>query len=414
MARVRVKKEDGTKLISGHCVGALAPFSEGSQGYINEHPDWSSCTDETHKGPPYRSGGGLFIAHEGWKHLPARGVYVRHNDTNWFRGDQYCTQLSASYSYNSQPTPFFSAGWHTEGAARANGTRAISRMRPGNPVANVGQAVTEAARGGVPRNPFSGAYNALRLMRQRSFVENARNAGSDYLNVEFGWKPFLKDLQETVKLTLSLDHRLKQLARDNGKKVRRRLKLPGKPYNGPTSTSSGTALAYALKPTLHSFFYAGGSNKGGLTVSEHGSDDAWVSGAFKYWIPDIGGSAWTKRATAALYGLTPTPSLLWEVLPWSWLIDWHSNVGEILKNLSANAAENLVMEYGFSMFHKYTLKNYEQWTTYIDGSQGRASLAYVKETKVRVLASPYSFDIGLPNYSDRQIAILASLGLTRA
>jgi hypothetical protein len=141
--------------------------------------------------------------------------------------------------------------------------------------------------------------------------------------------------------------------------------------------------------------------------------DEWFEASFRYWIPDIGSPNWTKRATAALFGISPTPSLLWEVLPWSWLSDWFGNVGDVLANLSQNAAENLVAKYAYYMASSET-RIYVSDTTYLTGNlQVSASAISIARSKYRTAASPFGFGLTSASLTAKQASILGALGISR-
>lgn len=143
----------------------------------------------------------------------------------------------------------------------------------------------------------------------------------------------------------------------------------------------------------------------------------------RYYTPDIGSSMWTKRAKAALFGALPTPSLLWEVLPWSWLIDWYTNIGDVIDNASTNAVDNLVQLYSYIMSSRKVTRNLVvtcQWQAgvanycYFSAGSGIASFTSVDETKARAGGlSPYGLDSSLPDLSNYQLAVLTALGLSK-
>lgn len=290
---------------------------------------------------------------------------------------------------------------------QAYGATGWRRARPGNPIANAGQWLAELRD--LPRLPGA-AYAGLRRFS---------SLGSEYLNVQFGWAPFLGDLRKMYQLTLELDRRLMQLRRDNDRRIRRRRTLTDTTDVVVTQqTSLANVLAqYTDLPTLlvgripwrDTWFME----------STTTTTKRWFVGAFRYYIENSMSPRWTNRAKAALFGLNPTPSLLWEVLPWSWLFGYFTNIGDAISNLSSNAVDNLVADYAYVMEEKKIRRERVAnvgWSQYNSTPSGNCLISSVSEetTRMREVASPYGFGITYDGLSAYQMSILAALGLSRS
>jgi hypothetical protein len=153
-------------------------------------------------------------------------------------------------------------------------------------------------------------------------------------------------------------------------------------------------------------------------------EKVWFVGRFRYFIPDIGTSQWSKRATRALFGVNPTPETLYNLLPWSWLFDWFGNIGDIMSNISSNAVDNLTADYAYIMRTVETTKRYTSisyWNTLGGEGQfynipgGSAVLVAVDSTisKTRAAASPFGFGATFGGLSPYQMGIAAALGISR-
>jgi hypothetical protein len=316
----------------------------------------------------------------------------------------------------------------------ARGTSFIVKNRPGNPVLSAGQFLAELRE--LPQIPHF----------LRSGAKRFKDLGSEYLNVEFGWKPFVKDVVALFNGQQRIQAALKKLVKDNGLSVKRRSKkefvLDGpvvvcegslsKPFAhlGDVSIGGNTELDgyYVGGPTgcadLDLYSFTGQCDyKFQRTVTTM----SWQCGTFRYYVPDIGSDRWTERAKIALSGSNLTPSLLYEVVPWTWLIDWFANVGDIVSNLSSNAVDNETLTNAYSMesqetlFEVYVSTSWDELETFPFGSHffvpsGSASPYYFRKEgyKARHQASPYGFGIPPESFTARQWAILAALGLTRS
>jgi len=149
--------------------------------------------------------------------------------------------------------------------------------------------------------------------------------------------------------------------------------------------------------------------------------ETWFSGAFTYHIPSIALYKQTGMLEAVgkaqhLLGLELTPETVWNLAPWSWAIDWFSNAGDVVSNLSDWATDGLVLKYGYIMeriTHEetYTLVGPSRLRFPTGTSASSVTLKY--ESKRRLPATPFGFGLSWNSFSPRQLAITAALGITR-
>lgn len=110
-------------------------------------------------------------------------------------------------------------------------------------------------------------------------------------------------------------------------------------------------------------------------------------------------------------GGTVDLATLWELLPWSWLIDWFSNVGAFLA-----ARRNIlgwVPGQCFTMTHTVLGVDHRIDLT---GSSFKGTMTtpnFVRETKSRTVGVPVLPEAQLPILNLKQIGILASLAILR-
>jgi hypothetical protein len=318
------------------------------------------------------------------------------------------------------------------------GTSFIKRNRPGNPAVTLGQFIGELHQ--LPRIPglLQGRGLALRDLH--------RKVGSEYLNIEFGWKPFVKDLVAVYRLQQTIQDRLRKLVKNNGLNIRVRSKhkvtnsdpvvvcqgsldYPFGDLSDPEIGGDESLEGYTLGgPFGPAFDYSFMDGQADYRYTRTESTTTWQCGTFRYYVPDIGSDRWTDRARAALYGVTPTPSVLYELIPWSWLIDWFTNVGDIISNLSVNAVDNETLTNCYAMMEIRTHHDVVVSTHWDDISfseagdpsyyaipAGSSSISYARteQQKLRRQASPYGFGLKWPDFTARQLAILAALGMVR-
>jgi hypothetical protein len=102
--------------------------------------------------------------------------------------------------------------------------------------------------------------------------------------------------------------------------------------------------------------------------------------------------------------------------PWSWLADWFVNMGSLATNVTALSNDELMIHRAYCMRTLSTKVTYELngIVTKSHGPLGTLKQSFETETKLRVKASPYGFGLTFEDFSPKQMAILASLGLTRS
>jgi len=414
-ARTRQRIYDEPPLFLG--VGGITGVSSGSSYATLPHGE--ICNDEVHRrmGRRTHSQSHLLGDWETGGPLDLRKSKIIHRPTEYV---DLVGIGSPRRFYSGKFVPF---GWHLstvtggygpfewdthfptfKAAHSAAEARAWEIYRPGKPRASAGQFVGELAE--IPTIPLRSLFSkAFRL----------KNLGSEYLNIEFGWRPFLSDLRKMVELVQDLQKRLDQLRRDNGVNVRRKgivnmdLSsdfIPGAPHEN------------TMFPNLTSEFYLHGFTASPVvyrTVSVRSS----FSARFRYWIPKIEAPDWEARATRLLFDSTLTPSLVWELTPWSWLFDWILNIGPVLSNLSENAAENLVADYAYltsRLQYTETLGMKQILTSQLPQPTDyelSCSSSRVRYGLWRTSADPYGFGVKFSSLSDRKALILAALGISR-
>jgi hypothetical protein len=291
----------------------------------------------------------------------------------------------------------------------ADFTTGYKKARPGNPVASAGQFLYELYTD-LPTIP-------LRLLwKLRKF----QTLGHEYLNIQFGWLPFVSDLKKMYNLTQTIHKRLDELVRNNGKVIHREATV----RSSRDVTSSVVHSEYPFSG-LSLFSYMPplwGSGRTTIITTTETTERVWFSADFRYYTPDIGSSRWTARAVATLFGVNPTPDLLYQVLPWSWLLDWFTNVGDVISNASNNAVDNLVADHAFIMRHasvKTTTSISTSWENHgnedgmKNGSLSLESFDFT-ETKCRGMGNPFLPSLSLTDFTSRQAGIAAALGISRS
>jgi hypothetical protein len=301
------------------------------------------------------------------------------------------------------------------------GSIAVAACNPGNQIAAAASAVGELLQD-VPRIPGVALWKA-RLQA----LETVAASGDEFLNFIFGISPTLGDMTSFLKASHKVDKLVNQFIRDSGRSVRRSFHFPKEMtdetttliYSSPagnTSTDNGYSPSpFRCLPTYKTMR---------RRVVER---DIWFSGAFTYHLPgwyETGDREARIRLTAQLFGAKPDFNTLWQLTPWSWAVDWFSNAGSFVKNLSSLINYGTVLRYG------YVMETTTVTDTYFAGDMTRVCypgyegvflppypaihpVTLRTTTKKRIQANPFGFGLSWDSLSSVQKAIVAALGITR-
>ncbi|UJQ85281.1 MAG: putative maturation protein [Loecwouvirus pseudonemorishabitans] len=222
---------------------------------------------------------------------------------------------------------------------------------------------------------------------------------SGNLAYQFGWRPLIADVNKLLSFQNHVRNRVNELERlrdKGGQKSRREL------YSART-TGSGTQLLQSVPV--------------GYVISGAYTDEAEMRmwGSIK-WTPDADlpstDEALRRLAIRSVLGLSLEPAALWEILPWSWLIDWFVNVGSFLNahrnTVPASHGGICIMQYNYAKrIYQKTSGGPSWWTNGYAGTLTR-------ERKRRFVQSTSAISASLPFLTARRMSILASLSVLQS
>lgn len=244
------------------------------------------------------------------------------------------------------------------------------------------------------------------------FHQAAKLGASDFLNFQFGWVPFYRDMTSMLENFRDRKKLIEQLRRDNGRPVRRGgTVMKTESTNTTTGSSTFGGLVY---PALTTQLYAEPEKTFTTTKVE---EKYWFSARFRYWIPALldesrGALQGQENINRILFGASITPRTLYQLTPWSWLLDWTSSAGDVIANMN-DSLDNLTADYAYAMGHKVTTVQYVIKGRLKNGEPYETSCTSTNEVKMRNQATPFGFGILPGTLSLKQSAILAALGYTR-
>lgn len=316
------------------------------------------------------------------------------------------------YAWRQDITPerFPSPNLSSKLTLQALGTTAIARCTPTNPLAGLSVALGEL-KAGLPKLVGSD------LFRNRAQI--ARSAGSEYLNVQFGWLPLVNDVKAFHNSMVNSDELIRKYEANSGKRLKRRYEFPVEKTTTFLDEGKQNAVPLLLTPT--GYYPWGTDSRGVRTRTISFERKIWFEGCFTYYLPPYDPSGDNSKRNHQirnyLYGSRITPETLWDLTPWSWAADWIGNFGDVLQNVSSFHNDGLVMPYGYIMESTTHTVSYllsgQTYTSY-PGQKFNYTQTFTTTGKQRVRATPYGFGLSIDSFTDRQKAIILALGLSRS
>jgi len=282
------------------------------------------------------------------------------------------------------------------------GPRLWKEMNPTKPAVGLGVDIAEIRD--LP-HLVKGKLDSMKSLVKS--VSNPKGLSDWLLAIQFGWKPLLSDIKKCIDLYFKLEKRIEFLMRNGGVPLHR--SVPARP---PVVTDEIL------------FEYSGSDNQNWMQdlIPSGGDPDGMIdrfqcklvlhkevferaSGVFTYHLGDIPPTPAYLRLK--LLGLIADEALMWEATRWSWLVDWFSNLGDIISNIEANLRDRVVSLYAYSQ--RRVVREYR--FTCSNGFY-RASVTRVFDTKCRRKIDPFGLATEV-SLSDLQLGILVALGLQR-
>jgi hypothetical protein len=240
-----------------------------------------------------------------------------------------------------------------------------------------------------------------------------------FLNEQFGWVPFISDMKDLYKAYSRQTDRFRSITRENNHWIHRRGTVRNSEHKEVFDVKDD--FAGYVYPTLPSSFYRSTGTFVTSTLSVETSERVWASGAFKFYAPEFDSSNRSSEGTYGdvmrlvhYYGLRVSPTVVWELTPWTWLVDWFSNAQGVIDNVTASVFDRLLSKYAYVMRSSHR-EAVNDSILHLRNGDVQCSWRQVIDIKDRAVAHPYGFNLDgtLADLSARQLAILSAIGLSR-
>jgi hypothetical protein len=256
-----------------------------------------------------------------------------------------------------------------------------SRTNPSNPSVNLPVSIFELKD--IPR------------MLQR---KSLKQKGNSVLEGTFGYEPILRDFQHALLAVNSIESRIATLRMlGKGKLSRTRTIFSG--FNSTLNTS-GVLLDYHARGSIYA-----DSILHTTRVSKQGT----ASWRPTYNISQLTEKELWKQAVRLIYGLDPQAlwSDIYQVLPWSWLIDYFSNLGDLM-SLTNNSVASLGAPVAVTTVTEstYTASNFR----FTSGPPPEVqTFRMTRRDWQRMPVNPLGLEFRVPILTHGQMSILANL-----
>lgn len=294
MGTTRNRSRGATTVPSGPACGEFRRYwvSSGVQmdhGYGFGYNNWSESCQDVVDNKPYPD--------------HALVLTKRYRDTARWSGKVTDVAGLTYYVYSGYVSPLRNSPTHAIPSVNSGYwiTKALANANPNRPDVDLPVFIFELKD--LPRM-IRGLGDVLRRRYKASDV-----AGG-YLAYSFGWRPLFSDLSSLLDFADSIARRKALLeGMRRGRRIKRNLGTNTSPAASETGTVGG------CKVTLHYQW----------------TERVWYTARIKADLSAFPTSDQLQSAAMrAALGLNLSASQIWEIIPWSWFIDYMANVGDVL------------------------------------------------------------------------------------
>jgi hypothetical protein len=176
-----------------------------------------------------------------------------------------------------------------------------------------------------------------------------RNATNLELSRQFGWRPFMDDVVKILEFLRDLRGNLKKLIKRLGTVEKRRwrfkLRNAGEPvyeYIGVQPDDLTTVYHGSFEPSMDQAYWEVGppivpicwrsAERSAILMY-----DQWANYTMRcsYIAPAMSEDQAELRALLDYFGVQWDPAIIWNAIPWSFIVDWFYDVGSLLSRMFA-------------------------------------------------------------------------------
>ncbi len=307
------------------------------------------------------------------------------------------------YAYDSMngDTRLWPSVSETDEELAVLGASLVSKLAPTAPHNSVYTSLGELRNDGLPSLPFLSFLKGGKKLPEK--------VGDEYLNYQFGIAPTVSDIKSILITIRDADILWRQYLRDSGRLVRRRMDM-----DPVVTTETGIITSnssYVPQGTSAGHW----SSVGPITHTTTTTRKRWFSAAFLYYVDKsslTGMEGWIERSNY-LYGWKPTPSSAYNLTAWTWLLDWFTNTGDVIDNISLYLQDPFLTRWAYIMEETSVVRTISQSLIDNQGYPRLASVQFETNIKKRRRVNPLHLGFKGEELNSHQLAILAALGLSK-
>lgn len=181
-------------------------------------------------------------------------------------------------------------------------------------------------------NPSVPPLNALQMIGELKDLPSLirdwggsliRKVAKGHLTYRFAVRPMVSDILSLCKFQETVERRLNEIKKlQSGKTIRKRCSLRNNSTSWPNTNVLMQSQWVAISGTQHTTI----TEKVWATVH-------WKMSSSNMWLPKMkSGADLRKLARRTVLGINSYGALkaAWELLPWSWFLDWFWNIGRLI------------------------------------------------------------------------------------
>jgi len=245
------------------------------------------------------------------------------------------------------------------------------------------------------------------LLTPKKELANAKGVANQYLSWKFGWLPLFEDLHQLLDLQSYILKRNKELhALYSGKGLKRRLKFDNSHESG---SGLGSRIDFAHDASQPSYV--------SCDVDHVVAKRSWATITWYPTTPPpyhVDDARWNDYTRRIVLGLTPegVAKGLWDVIPWTWLLGWFTNVGSyILANSNTVPASHSKACFMSEVSRTSKIKSVTTVGTVYSSIIGTGSFKRVQKT--RVVSGALTPGFNMPYLDMSRLSVLGALAIQR-
>jgi len=172
-----------------------------------------------------------------------------------------------------------------------------------------------------------------RIAKVRSFKTNLSDIPKEYLSYHFGWKQTVKDAMDLLKAPTKISKRINFLISRNGKDTTYRTKRLF-----PSSDTGTSGFEYDV---LSGEYEASTQSR----IERDTELRMVINANFRF--PDVNTPEFIEHLYNDKLGIYPSLTDIYNLIPWTWLIDWFTGVGNYVEVIDNINHDRSLINWGF-------------------------------------------------------------------